>query len=88
MTGNYKLTYYGMLSFFISSEKISINCITVAHFLLLSAGTLRMNLDPFSQYPDEELWNALERTNLKSYVQTLEGELEYVCSEGGENLRY
>ena len=47
-----------------------------------------MNLDPFSQYPDEELWNALEQTNLKSYVQTLDGELEYVCIEGGENLRY
>ena len=47
-----------------------------------------MNLDPFSQYPDEELWNALEQTNLESYVRTLDGELEYVCIEGGENLKY
>ena len=46
-----------------------------------------MNLDPFNQYSDDELWRALEQSNLKVFVKSLEGGLEYVCSEGGENLR-
>lgn len=46
-----------------------------------------MNLDPFSQYTDEKLWHALEQTNLKTFVLSLEGKLEYVCAEGGDNLR-
>ena len=47
-----------------------------------------MNLDPFNQYSDDELWRALEQSNLKVFVKSLEEGLEYVCSEGGENLRW
>ena len=46
-----------------------------------------MNLDPFTQYTDDEIWNALEQTEMKGYVRSLEEGLEYMCSEGGENLR-
>ena len=46
-----------------------------------------MNLDPFTHYTDDKLWNALEQTGLKAFVQSLEEGLEYMCSEGGENLR-
>ncbi|NXD67846.1 MRP2 protein, partial [Eolophus roseicapillus] len=53
---------------------------------VLFTGTLRMNLDPFDQYTDEEVWKALELAHLKSYVQDLPGRLLYVVSEGGENL--
>ena len=35
VTGNHELMYYGMLSSFMSSEKISIISFTVAHLLLL-----------------------------------------------------
>ena len=31
----------------------------------LFAGTLRLNLDPFDQYSDTQLWTALERSHLK-----------------------
>ena len=51
-------------------------------------GTLRMNLDPFEQYDDDQLWKVLEQVNLKPFVQTLEEGLDYICSEGGSNLRY
>ena len=54
---------------------------------VLFAGTMKMNLDPFGEYSDAELWKALEHAHLKSFVETLEGGLDYKCSEGGENLR-
>ncbi|XP_075279640.1 ATP-binding cassette sub-family C member 2 [Opisthocomus hoazin] len=53
---------------------------------VLFTGTLRMNLDPFDQYADEEVWKALELAHLKTYVQDLPEGLLHVVSEGGENL--
>lgn len=47
-----------------------------------------MNLDPFEEFPKEELWQALEHAHLKTFVSGLDGGLNYRCSEGGENLRY
>ncbi|NWV75884.1 MRP2 protein, partial [Dasyornis broadbenti] len=53
---------------------------------VLFTGTLRMNLDPFDQYADEEVWKALELAHLKTYVQGLPEGLLHLVSEGGENL--
>uniref|UniRef100_A0A8C3LI24 Canalicular multispecific organic anion transporter 1 n=1 Tax=Chrysolophus pictus TaxID=9089 RepID=A0A8C3LI24_CHRPC len=53
---------------------------------VLFTGTLRMNLDPFDQYTDEEVWKALELAHLKAYVQELPERLQHIVSEGGENL--
>ncbi|XP_069836109.1 ATP-binding cassette sub-family C member 2 [Dendropsophus ebraccatus] len=53
---------------------------------VLFSGTLRMNLDPFDQYTDEEIWKALELSHLKPYVAGLQEKLFYEVSEGGENL--
>ncbi|NWX40221.1 MRP2 protein, partial [Steatornis caripensis] len=53
---------------------------------VLFTGTLRMNLDPFDQYTDEEVWKALELAHLKTYVQELPEGLLHIVSEGGENL--
>jgi ABC-type multidrug transport system fused ATPase/permease subunit len=47
-----------------------------------------MNLDPFEEFPKGELWQALEHAHLKTFVNGLDGGLDYQCSEGGENLRY
>lgn len=54
---------------------------------VLFSGSLRMNLDPFDAYSDEEVWNALELAHLKHFVSGLPDKLNYECSEGGENLR-
>uniref|UniRef100_A0A8D2LRY7 Multidrug resistance-associated protein 1 n=1 Tax=Varanus komodoensis TaxID=61221 RepID=A0A8D2LRY7_VARKO len=53
---------------------------------ILFSGSLRMNLDPFDQYSDEEVWRSLELSHLKSFVTTLPNKLNHECAEGGENL--
>ena len=54
---------------------------------MLFSGTLKMNLDPFNKYSDGALWKALEQSNLKTYIASLPEGLQYMCSEGGDNLR-
>ncbi|XP_025025911.1 multidrug resistance-associated protein 6 isoform X2 [Python bivittatus] len=49
-------------------------------------GSLRVNLDPLNQCSDEDIWTALEQTQLKSCVSDLPGQLAYECSEGGGDL--
>ncbi len=53
---------------------------------VLFSGTIRTNLDPFNAYSDEQLWNSLELSHLKSFVKSLDLGLEHKVSEGGENL--
>lgn len=53
---------------------------------VLFSGSLRMNLDPFDKYSDEELWEALKLAHLADFVSTLKEGLSYDISEGGENL--
>ena len=53
---------------------------------VLFSGTMRYNLDPFDEYTDTELWEVLERTELKPSIQQLEGQLGGEVSEGGSNF--
>ncbi|XP_041829100.1 ATP-binding cassette sub-family C member 3 isoform X5 [Melanotaenia boesemani] len=53
---------------------------------VLFSGTLRMNLDPFEKYTDEEVWKAVEHSHLHKFVSNQPAKLELECSEGGENL--
>ncbi|KAM9364701.1 ATP-binding cassette sub-family C member 2 [Pholidichthys leucotaenia] len=53
---------------------------------VLFSGTLRMNLDPFDRFSDEEIWRVLELSHLKGYVSGLQDGLQHEVAEGGENL--
>ncbi|KAG5894561.1 hypothetical protein JTB14_021543 [Gonioctena quinquepunctata] len=53
---------------------------------VLFSGTLRKNLDPFDEYHDEILWNALEEVELKQAVDELPAGLDSKMAEGGSNF--
>ncbi|XP_046577415.1 multidrug resistance-associated protein 1-like [Haliotis rubra] len=53
---------------------------------VLFARSLRGNVDPFTQYSDNQIWRALEQAHLKTFVEVLPDGLEHECSEGGENM--
>ncbi|XP_053813142.1 ATP-binding cassette sub-family C member 6 isoform X1 [Vidua chalybeata] len=53
---------------------------------VLFSGSLRMNLDPLNQYTDADIWTALELAQLKNFVADLPEQLEYKCTDQGENL--
>ena len=53
---------------------------------VLFSGPLRRSLDPFDEYMDIDLWNALEKVQLKDKVSELEGQLQFTVSEAGSNF--
>lgn len=53
---------------------------------VLFSNTIRYNLDPFSQYTDVAIYDALDAVQLKRMVKALPQRLSTVLSEGGGNL--
>ncbi|XP_051855766.1 ATP-binding cassette sub-family C member 5 isoform X3 [Antechinus flavipes] len=53
---------------------------------VLFSGTVRSNLDPFNQYGEDQIWDALERTHMKECVAQLPLKLESEVLENGENF--
>lgn len=49
-------------------------------------GTIRFNIDPFSEASDDELWHVLKIVSLDKTVKTMEGELDSQVEENGSNL--
>ena len=54
---------------------------------MLFSGSIRLNLDPFDKYTDDEVWRVLELAHLNAFVTELAEGLQYECGEGGEALR-
>lgn len=53
---------------------------------VLFSGSMRYNLDPFEEYSDDKLWDALEEVKLKPVISELPGGLQSNISEGGTNF--
>lgn len=53
---------------------------------VLFEGTMRFNLDPFEDFSDEQIWEALEKSHVKEKVAREEKQLLTLISGGGQNL--
>ncbi|KAF7279579.1 hypothetical protein GWI33_006975 [Rhynchophorus ferrugineus] len=53
---------------------------------VLFSGTMRKNLDPFEEYNDDILWDALEQVELKDVIADMPAGLNSNVSEGGANF--
>lgn len=51
---------------------------------VLFSGTMRKNLDPFDEYPDHALWNALDEVMIIFYIFLYQNNyyiyIDYACS--------
>ncbi|XP_068923442.1 ATP-binding cassette sub-family C member 4 isoform X2 [Petaurus breviceps papuanus] len=53
---------------------------------VLFTGTMRRNLDPFNEYTDGELWDALKEVQLKEAIEDLPGKMDTELAEEGSNF--
>nr|XP_033797358.1 multidrug resistance-associated protein 9-like isoform X2 [Geotrypetes seraphini] len=53
---------------------------------VLFVGTVRYNLDPFDNYSDNRIWQALEKTFMKDAISKLPNKLQTEVVENGENF--
>jgi len=60
----------------ISLDFLRKNLCIIPQTPVIFTGTIRRNLDPFEEYPDNVLWKVLEQVKLKEYVDSLPKKLE------------
>ena len=48
--------------------------------------SLRSNLDPFGEFDDAHIWEALECVQMAEAVRALDGGLDFMLAEGGSNF--
>lgn len=53
---------------------------------ILFSGTLRENMDPFSEFTDEEIWAVLEHVQMKSKIFDITGQLQGAVEASGSNF--
>lgn len=53
---------------------------------VLFSGTIRSNIDPFSNFTNDQIWKALEQCGLKDSVENMPGQLDATVAEYGQNL--
>ena len=53
---------------------------------VLFSGSIRSNIDPFNNYTDSDIWNALERCGMKSTIEAMPSLLDAPVAEFGDNL--
>ncbi|XP_060566083.1 ATP-binding cassette sub-family C member 5-like, partial [Ruditapes philippinarum] len=59
---------------------------TITQEPVLFAGTIRYNIDPFSKYSDDSIWEALDKVHIKEKILQFDEGLEVMVDENGENF--
>ena len=66
--------------------KLRLGCAIIPQDPVLFSGTVRFNLDPFHNYTDEQIWQALHEVQLVERIKTDALELEATVAENGSNF--
>eukprot|EP01029_Cantina_marsupialis_P003080 TRINITY_DN1290_c0_g1_i7.p1 TRINITY_DN1290_c0_g1~~TRINITY_DN1290_c0_g1_i7.p1 ORF type:complete len:1228 (-),score=221.18 TRINITY_DN1290_c0_g1_i7:236-3691(-) len=53
---------------------------------IMFSGTVRLNVDPFTQFSDDEIWSAIDKVRLGEVVRSLPFGLDDPVTEGGNNF--
>ncbi|KAI9219039.1 P-loop containing nucleoside triphosphate hydrolase protein, partial [Blastocladiella britannica] len=67
-------------------ERLRRNLAIIPQLPVLFRGTVRFNLDPLGEYQDSSIWQALERVELKSVIEGMDGKLDGRVDYGGANF--
>eukprot|EP01117_Protostelium_nocturnum_P014432 TRINITY_DN5489_c0_g2_i1.p1 TRINITY_DN5489_c0_g2~~TRINITY_DN5489_c0_g2_i1.p1 ORF type:complete len:1368 (+),score=525.16 TRINITY_DN5489_c0_g2_i1:158-4261(+) len=67
-------------------SKLRSNISIIPQDPILFHETLRWNLDPFQQFSDAKIWDALEQSNIKRIIAELPNRLDTIVAENGDNF--
>ncbi|KAH3835361.1 hypothetical protein DPMN_108710 [Dreissena polymorpha] len=59
---------------------------TITQEPVLFSGTIRYNIDPFSLFTDETIWEALGKVHMKEKIKQFNQDLDTMVEENGENF--
>lgn len=77
----------------VSTQRVGLRTLRAAVGLvpqdpLLLQGSLRSNLDPFGQFDDARLWEALRLVQMEDHMKACEGGLDLQVAEDGTNISF
>ena len=67
-------------------HKLRCSISTIPQESFLFAESLRVNLDPFSEFSDNQIWEVLSDVELKQFVSSGREGIQMKIQEGGRNL--
>ncbi|TRY81292.1 hypothetical protein DNTS_012126 [Danionella cerebrum] len=70
----------------VSHGSILIDGVNIAHIGLEDLRSKLSNLDPWDQYTDAQIWDALEKTHIKDMIGQLPNSLHSEVTDNGENF--